>query len=497
MKCENCGTELVGAAIVCRHCNHNNAQGRVSQWRARRTGELPKPSTRSLSPLANQSEPGAGKSGPLNSKPLEPIKPTAIPFESKIQANNTAAKSTAPRSVKTSSAGIASEEGDNGVIQYPAWRSQLKEKVRQVRERNGTATPTVEAEPDEAQLDPNPIVESALKRIQWANHPPPISSLPRSARHGSSAVALAVEPDFDSEPESFSEIKPRVKSETKANFESQTKPVSGTTSNPLLGHRPTKPVEQTIAKSLSQRQDAAAKVPVKDEVRIELPPASKPADKPTTNPFTVPKPAAQKVRTTGEIKRPQPTARTQPPPSVTQSSATTAIPPTHPVETQVIGLSPSVGTVAGYVNIGAATRHRPRTAPLWVRTLAGACDFELIAMAYLPMFASYASLNTSLGSESFALMFLLLATLTFCYQILTLTLADRTSGMALLQLQLINISDAETQVSRSQILARAVAATAAFLCPPLNFIVMQSNQHRYSLPDLFSGTTLVERSSLR
>ncbi|MGE0886078.1 MAG: RDD family protein [Blastocatellales bacterium] len=493
MKCENCGIELVGAAIVCRHCNHNNAQGRVSQWRARRTGELPKPSTRSLSPLSSQPEPGAGKSGPLNSKPVEALRQTAIPFDSKIQINKYAAQSPDNRSIKAPAVEMPTDDDDNGVIQYPAWRAQLKEKVRQVRERNGAAAPALEAEPDEAQLDPNPIVESALKRIQWANHPPPISSLPRSARHGSSAVALAVDPDFDSESESISEIKPRVKSETTANPESQAKSVSGTTSNPLLGHHPAKPGEHTVTKSLSPRQEPTAKIPVKDEVRIDLPPASKP----TTNPFAVPKPATPKVRTTGEIKRPQPAARTQPPPSVTQNSATTAIPPSHPVETQVIGLSPSVSTVTGYVNVGAATRHRPRTAPLWVRTLAGACDSELIAMAYLPMFASFAELKTSVGSESLALMFLLLATLTFCYQILTLTLADRTSGMALLQLQLINIADAEAQVSRSQILTRAAAATAAFLCPPLNFIVMQSNQHRYSLPDLFSGTTLVERSSLR
>ncbi len=488
MKCENCGNELVGAAIVCRHCNHNNAQGRVSQWRARRTGELQKPSTstRSLSPLANDTESAGGKSGRLNSKPLEPIKPPVIPFEPKVQINHAAVQTRSSQSSVPVSKTAGHNDDDQGVSEYPPWRAQLKEKVRQVRERSGALAIEAETEPDEVQLDPNPIVESALKRIRWANHPPPITSLPRSTRHGSHAVALAVEPDYDSEPEPVSETKPQTRVD----------------SNPLLPRRPTKPVNQTGASSPLQRQEAAAKVPTRNEVRIELPPATKPPatvpeDKPTTNPFIAPKPTAQKIRTTGEIKRPQTSPKVQPSPGVSQNSTTTAIPPNHPVETQVIGLSPSVSNAAGYVNIGTATRPATRTAPLWVRTLAGACDFELIAMAYLPMFASYAMMNTSLGSESFALMFVLLAVLTFCYQILTLTLADRTSGMAFLQLRLVNIGDHEATISPTQILARAVAATAAFLCPPLNLIVMQSNQHRHSLPDLFSGTTLIERSSLR
>ena len=128
-----------------------------------------------------------------------------------------------------------------------------------------------------------------------------------------------------------------------------------------------------------------------------------------------------------------------------------------------------------------------------MRTLAGACDFELIAVAFLPLFASYATLNTSLGSESFAILFFLLATLTFCYQLLMLTVAGRTTGMACLKLQLINVADSSKPISGTQKFARAVASTAAFLCPPLNLIVMQANNHRYSLPDLLSGTTLVEK----
>ena len=97
MKCENCGSELVGAAIVCRQCNHNNAQGRVSQWRARRTGELQQPAssslpgtsgTRSISPLPETHKPEIPKPSVRNSKPLEPIKPAPSPFEPRIQISH-------------------------------------------------------------------------------------------------------------------------------------------------------------------------------------------------------------------------------------------------------------------------------------------------------------------------------------------------------------------------------------------------------------------------
>src|SRR5207253_3051657 len=125
--------------------------------------------------------------------------------------------------------------------------------------------------------------------------------------------------------------------------------------------------------------------------------------------------------------------------------------------------------------------------------LAGACAFELVAMAFLPLFASYATLNTALGRESFAILIFLLATLTFCYQLLMLSVAGRTTGMACRNLRLVNVAGGDGPISGTQKFARAVAATAAFLCPPLNLIVMQSNQQRYTLPDLLSGTALVEK----
>ncbi|MGH9855502.1 MAG: hypothetical protein ACREBD_37170, partial [Blastocatellia bacterium] len=41
MKCESCGNELTGGAIICRVCNHNNAL--LGDWRSQRTGQQPAP----------------------------------------------------------------------------------------------------------------------------------------------------------------------------------------------------------------------------------------------------------------------------------------------------------------------------------------------------------------------------------------------------------------------------------------------------------------------
>lgn len=520
MKCENCGSELAGAAIVCRQCNHNNAQGRVSQWRARRTGELKEPSasTRSISPLADTPKSDSQKLRTPGVKAIEPRKSAPLPFEPKIQINHaspsstTSSKASSILSPPSSLSNPATSEDDPGVVQYPAWRTQLKERVQQSRDRKVAGTAAVATEPDEAELDPNPIVEAALKRIRWSAQTTPPNPLPRVARHGSQATALAEVPDFDDEPHVEPEspkppVRHELKSESatdiKTDVKMDPKPVrtTPTPTNPLLARRPTtQPVNRPETKSLPARQTGiptsaafsanvyadASERPLpkpsidRNEVRVQISPATIPEVNPAVETPAV------KPRVTGEIKTPPALPQTSPQVSakVQTETGATAATSRKPVETQVIGLSP---TNAGTIFI------KPLAATLWVRTLAGACDFEIVATAFLPLFASYATLNTSLGRESFAILFVLLAVLTFCYQMLTLTLADRTSGMACLNLQLINLAASDKPISMKQKFARAVAATAGFLCPPLNLIVMQSNQQRHSLPDLLSGTTLVEK----
>lgn len=497
MKCENCGSELIGAAIVCRQCNHNNAQGRVSQWRARRTGELPRPapSTRSLSPLAGDNKPDASRKAMAESRPLEPRRSGPIPFEPKIQINH--ASPTAESSAKAAStvASSATAEGADDVMigQYPPWRAQLKERVKQARERKVVGGSVLESEPDEAELDPNPIVEAALKRIRWSEHTQSSAALTRVARNGSQASALAEALEFEAEPEGeIKQAPPSSKVNSPAEMKPEPKPaVRGAqiSNNPLLARNPnTHTVNRTEAGSGPARQPVTPRPERKSplttgaEARIDV----KPAVQPAVNPASEGKDKEANPRITGELKAP-PLLQNPAPVSQSEKSPTT-VPGRKTVETKIIELPQSSGGAPSSKQKASAKQ----SATIWVRTLAAACDFEIIATAYLPLFASYATLNTSLGRESLAIMFVLLATLTFCYQMLTLVLADRTSGMACLNLRLINVAGGDRPISLTQKFARAVAATAAFLCPPLNLIVMQSNQQRYTLPDLLSGTTLAE-----
>jgi uncharacterized RDD family membrane protein YckC len=505
MKCENCGSELVGAAIVCRQCNHNNAQGRVSQWRARRTGDLQKPPsspTRTISPLPEPpkltefAKPESPKPSSRNSKPLEPIKPAPMPFEPKIQINHAP-----PMPAPKAQARSQPESGPTAEVeQYPPWRAQLKEKVKQARERKTVGANALDDDLDEAELDPNPIVESALKRIQWAKHTPAANSAPRIVRHGSGAAALAAEEDFDSEvlvePESKPAPQPGSKIEPAAESRPGTRVASTPTptpTNPLLARKTTtQPVTPSETKPLPPRPQREAAttnrtqptLPITQaEARIEIRPEAKPAPPAETVPVAEAKVAEPKPRVTGEIKPPVPqTTPTQSPSGSLAPPIASA--PRTPVSTEVVGLPRTTGSLK-------AAKSRPAT--LWLRTLAGACDFVVMEVAYLPLFYSYATLNTSLSRESFTILFFLLATLTFCYQLLMIAVAGRTTGMACLNLQLVNVAGGDAPISNTQKFARAVAATAAFLLPPLNLIVMQSNQQRYTLPDLLSGTTLVEK----
>lgn len=496
MKCENCGNELVGASIVCRQCNHNNAQGRVSQWRARRSGELEAvpavaqaATTRSISPLASP----ASELKPeikrhlAEARPLESKNPPSKPFEH-IARNNPA-----PSPLRAAAVAPISEN-DSEIVELPAWRAQLKEKVKQVRERRSGELQPINSQPDEAQLDPNPIVESALKRIRWSQHITPESNNPAVARQNTTADSK-----LDIEAQDKGESKAEAQFETHAPRPApQPRP---DIANPLLARQPlpqpskrqetatrdTGPLAQSAnAKPETNPQPAA-------ETRIRLEPATGPTH------VTESHPAVQKIRTTGEIKQSPTPARTD--------SGSLAQPPRNPVETKVIGLAPALNAVVGYANSGATANTKankkasdtnpfakPGTATLWARTLAGACDFEIVAVAYLPLFAAYAMLDTSFGFESISILFVLLAALMFCYQFLALTIANRTTGMAFLKLRLINITDKEKPVPVSKKALRAVGATIAAFLSPINFLVMQSNPQHHSLPDMISGTTLIERT---
>jgi uncharacterized RDD family membrane protein YckC len=131
------------------------------------------------------------------------------------------------------------------------------------------------------------------------------------------------------------------------------------------------------------------------------------------------------------------------------------------------------------------------TASVWVRTMAGACDAEIIATAYLPLFGAFAMMNTTVGPQSGLIMLLLLSAIVFVYQLVMLNFAGRTFGMALLNLHLVNSDDESLVISNRQKVLRALTATLVFICFPLH-LVTQLSLSRRSLPDWVSGTTVAE-----
>ncbi|MGH9799175.1 MAG: hypothetical protein ACRD82_02330, partial [Blastocatellia bacterium] len=307
MKCENCSTELVGASIVCRQCNHNNAKSRVGQWRARHSNELQSAAqasaTRSISPLPS---PGIAPKPEIKRPPVESNslgsfgshQQSPSPFESKPRINQTAIPKTSP---SQSSAATSAADEDSGVVQFPAWRAQLKDKVREVRERRTTLSPETDDQSDEAQLDPNPIVESALKRIRWSQHIQPAQppAEPVTERRESKPQELKPEIESQVEAKPFQRIEPK----------SEPKPLPRTTqnsANPLLAR---KPVSQPVARpepvhlpasKPEGRQTTSPAPELRTEARVEIKPAVNPESKPGSGSLV----AVPKIRTTGEIKQP-------------------------------------------------------------------------------------------------------------------------------------------------------------------------------------------------
>lgn len=430
MKCENCGNELGASAIICRVCNHNNTRRAVSQWRARRTGELEDPQSRPITPRVTEPR----------ITPRKEIDANLLRFP---------ASSRPAPGLKTAQVMVGNAESASP----PAWREQVKEKVRMARERrqvDAPAMPALEDETQAAQLEQNPIVESALKRIRRAPHAHQMLAIPVRGSGSTAQVVLWQDPGVPnaeeepdepaSPPESLPPIAPRAEERLRSEVHPQPQPAKS----------PANPV-----------------APANAEAKILLPkispfaPTPKPEPKPQSKPDTVT--LSPRLKQSHIPQSPQ-----------SQSSAKSTT-------TEIIEM-----TYPG--NRTRTTTAKPET--LWVRTLAGGCDFEVIATAYLPLFGSFATLNTTYGIESLFVMGVLLSACVFSYQLVTLLVAGRTFGMAMLRLQLVNTDDDQLPVTRRQRMLRAWAATIAFCCPPLNLLITKLNYLERSLPDLVSGTSI-------
>ena len=166
MKCESCGNELIGAAIICRACNHNNALHKKLERRRPEPRHTQSTQTRASGPLAEFPTIVPRKDAEVN----------LLHFPSALNRRAEVARSTPA-------------ESEPRTATYPPWRDELKERIRRIREKRAARelaapNPSHAQSPSdqvgESKPTRNPIVESALNRIRWAS--------PEAGRRGDGAT---------------------------------------------------------------------------------------------------------------------------------------------------------------------------------------------------------------------------------------------------------------------------------------------------------------------
>jgi uncharacterized RDD family membrane protein YckC/uncharacterized Zn finger protein (UPF0148 family) len=174
MTCEKCEKEMQGNVVQCPHCQHNHVLQRIDAWRERRNHQISSLNRRHSELPAQASQQGAGQSLRATAKdstlirfpkrPIAPSAPTAPPEEN--------------------------------VESLPAWRQRLEARLKEIREQR--ALDIEPPAPPRAAIKPerNPLIESALNRIQRANYLQPITP-PSRSRY---AVAADLAPEPSSEP---------------------------------------------------------------------------------------------------------------------------------------------------------------------------------------------------------------------------------------------------------------------------------------------------------
>jgi uncharacterized RDD family membrane protein YckC len=479
MNCEKCGSQLPSSAIICRECKHNNAKRAVSQWRARKTSDLQASEPAAVASSATTGAATAARFGPardpkaVSRKEIADAALLRFPRTSRSLPSNLATAGVAEPLTRPLSQPLPQEDGT-----LPTWRDQVKEKVRLVREKRHGDEPVLEEEAQEPPPDKNPIVASAIKRIRRAEAGPPILVLP--ARNSAQPVlwqadeGLTEMPDFEEHarlkspaqpPQRQKPLAPRVEERFHTTPSGETIPKRNT--KPLSAPPPPPPAAPM----------PSAPLPKPPELRLT----------PKINPFkSTPKSDVQPIT----YSEPAPAAPPpKPEPVVEKAEKRESRRPVNPVDVNQFATE--------IIEMTYAVHQMPvpeaRVATVWLRTLAGACDFEIVAAAYLPLFGAYATLNTALGGESLVVMAILMATCVFVYQLVMLLIAGRTFGMAMLNLTLVNTDDDQLAITRRQKMLRAWAASLAFIFLPINLLIIKLNPTGRGLPDILSGTTIAGR----
>ncbi|MBI1762085.1 MAG: RDD family protein [Acidobacteria bacterium] len=444
MKCEKCACELPGSRVTCLQCGFNNAAQRADRWKAQRQAAQP-----NEQPLAEQvTAKVASKTLAETAPPTSPApRSTASAAAARVRARYASEAKllqfpvTAKPEAEAPKATASSE---------PAWRELARAKVREHQQRrNGdgddNTPPTPVSDDPTSQL----IVESALKRIRRTQAPPVVRALPRITRHsGGQAVARALQ--YDEQPvEEAPPATPVTAPEAPQPEPAPAPALRAVAAGPRVAPQP---MSQVALASLRARLDTV--VPN----NTALSGVAENATAPMTDEAQV---------------MPAPT-------------------PEQPV-------TPAEAAFEQQAELRAQTSKKSnvwigKPAPIWLRALAGAVDLEAAALAYLPFFGAYTSLDGPPGWSDFYLMASILAVVLYLYQLITYSFNGRTFGMALCGLRCVDMTDASTPVPFNRRLWQALGGTIALLCPPLNYIVTRLTEHQRGLADALGQTITLRRA---
>ena len=495
MKCPNCEGALPGSAIVCKTCGHRLTQNSVEKWRSEHatSGTAPSPMP---SPMTDAAEsPLAVKlRARFAQKPTNQVgKPESNLIQFPVPANVTA-----------SATAKASAE--------PAWRDQIKARVQDRRTRQTPTRQTVDSAPEMALSDELPERPSRVTsdRAAHASEPKP--------KTGSPAQLLLVE-------SALKRIRrtPAPAPATVA-FRAQRAPLQ----YPAAQSHALALMPEAERYAEAQREYEPLEIVNEAPAPKSEPPVREPIVEPTPAPIAVGQ-ALKNLRSTHKLTGAHltlPLDETEPAPEFpfdALSLAADSLPEVHAdrtlIEAKPVEILRAKASYFAEVQATEAVEEEPasnpwhtdaeaeavaqesdgqvwlgKPAPIWLRTLAGVCDFEAAAILYLPFFSAYYALEGSFELNDYYLMAGMAVVVMFLYQLVTFTLNGRTIGMALFGLRNFDVERVSTHISFARRLQQALGGTMGLLCPPFNFVVTRVTGFQRGFGDALAKTVTLRRA---
>jgi uncharacterized RDD family membrane protein YckC len=399
MKCEKCQQELPGAAVICRSCGYNNALLGLGDWRNKRDRVLKMRTDRHHS--------------------AAPTRRTT---------NSTVLRFPTERAT-------AAEPAHDPDL--PAWRRQVAEKVRRLREQREAETVS-RPQPHQSE-DVNPLVAAAIRRIRRTL---PALAQPSATFGSAGAQATARALEYDERPEQ--RVEPRPEAQGARASSPAAIPHSSSAATPKKTE--IVPVSSLLQPEAERQTGQETAAPVEDKTGVALAESSE-----TEEAFI---------------------------------EDETAIGPQH---------QPEQPHPAGERTVPLFSHGRAGKAPFLARIVAAIIDLTVIAFSLLPFFTATTLFNVDFTRGTLTALAGLSLVMTFLYHLLSTAIAGRTCGMAVFRIRVADIADESLPPSLAQAIRRAAGVVVSLLFIPLNLLVITLSAERQSLSDQLSGTVVVRQ----